>query len=81
MKEDKSISEEGTIAPGILGTVVKIDDQRIKVYLGRVVRGTVEETLRRVGRAMRGAVGGSRFGPIYAPRPVDNKIFIFSACV
>lgn len=43
--EDKTIPEAGNIAPGALGNVIKIDDDRIRGHLDRVVRGTVEETL------------------------------------
>ena len=45
MNEDKTIPEAGNVAPGHLGNVIKIDDERIKGHLDRVVRGTVEETL------------------------------------
>ena len=31
--------------PSLLGNVISIDDERIKSHLGRMVRGTVEETL------------------------------------
>ena len=31
--------------PSPLGSVISIDDERIKNHLDRVVRGTVEETL------------------------------------
>jgi putative transposase len=36
---------EDTAIPGALNNVVRIDDDRIKGHLDRVVRGTVEETL------------------------------------
>ena len=36
---------EDTAIPGALKNVVRIDDERIKGHLDRVVRGTVEETL------------------------------------
>ena len=36
---------EDTAIPGALNDVVRIDDERIKGHLDRVVRGTVEETL------------------------------------
>ncbi len=36
---------EDTAIPGALNNVVRIDDERIKGHLDRVVRGTVEETL------------------------------------
>lgn len=39
------MTEEHTPIPGPLNNVVKIDDERIKGHLDRVVRGTVEETL------------------------------------
>lgn len=31
--------------PGTLNNVIRIDDERIKGHLDRIVRGTVEETL------------------------------------
>ena len=31
--------------PGALNNVIRIDDERIKGHLDRIVRGTVEETL------------------------------------
>ena len=43
--EDRTIPGAGNIAPGALGNVIKIDDERIRGHLDRVVRGTVEETL------------------------------------
>ncbi len=45
MNEDKTIPEAGNMTPNQLGNVIKIDDDRIKGHLDRVVRGTVEETL------------------------------------
>ena len=36
---------EDTPIPGALNNVIRIDDDRIKGHLDRVVRGTVEETL------------------------------------
>ena len=36
---------EDTAIPGPLNNVIRIDDERIKGHLDRVVRGTVEETL------------------------------------
>ena len=36
---------EDTAIPGPLNNVIRIDDDRIKGHLDRVVRGTVEETL------------------------------------
>ena len=35
---------EGKEAPGV-GNVVRIDEERIRDHLGRIVRGTVEDTL------------------------------------
>jgi transposase-like protein len=43
--EDRTIPGAGNIVPGALGNVIKIDDERIRGHLDRVVRGTVEETL------------------------------------
>lgn len=37
--------KEDTAIPGALSNVIRIDDERIKGHLDRVVRGTVEETL------------------------------------
>ncbi len=45
MTEDRSIPEAGNTAPGSLGNVIKIDDERINGHLDRVVPGAVEETL------------------------------------
>ncbi len=45
MNEDKTIPEAGNMTPNQLGNVIKIDDDRTKGHLDRVVRGTVEETL------------------------------------
>ena len=39
------MTNEDTPIPGQLNNVVKIDDERIRSHLDRVVRGTVEETL------------------------------------
>ena len=36
---------EDTPIPGALNNVIRIDDERIRGHLDRVVRGTVEETL------------------------------------
>src|SRR3974390_1683857 len=36
---------EDTPIPGALNNVIRIDDERIKGHLDRIVRGTVEETL------------------------------------
>lgn len=40
MNKDRAI-------PGALSNVIRIDDERIRGHLDRVVRGTVEETLNR----------------------------------
>lgn len=45
MTEDRTIPDAGNTASRQLGNVIKIDDERIKGHLDRVVRGTVEETL------------------------------------
>lgn len=39
------MTEKDTAIPGPLNNVIRIDDERIKGHLDRVVRGTVEETL------------------------------------
>lgn len=39
------MTAEDTPIPGALNNVIRIDDERIKGHLDRVVRGTVEETL------------------------------------
>jgi transposase-like protein len=39
------MANEDTQIPGPLNNVIRIDDERIKGHLDRVVRGTVEETL------------------------------------
>ena len=39
------MGNDDTTIPGPLNNVIKIDDERIKGHLDRVVRGTVEETL------------------------------------
>ena len=39
------MTNEDTPIPGPLNNVIRIDDERIKGHLDRVVRGTVEETL------------------------------------
>src|SRR3974390_252092 len=39
------MGNEDTPIPGALNNVIRIDDERIKGHLDRVVRGTVEETL------------------------------------
>ena len=45
MTEEMTIPDAGNTASRQLGNVIKIDDERIKGHLDRVVRGTVEETL------------------------------------
>jgi transposase-like protein len=42
---DQPEEKEDTPIPGSLNNVIRIDDERIKGHLDRVVRGTVEETL------------------------------------
>ena len=44
-QEKEATMSEDTPIPGPLNNVVRIDDERIKGHLDRVVRGTVEETL------------------------------------
>lgn len=39
------MAEVDASIPGNLNAMIRIDDERIKVHLDRVVRGTVEETL------------------------------------
>jgi putative transposase len=39
------MASEDTPIPGALNNVIRIDDDRIKGHLDRIVRGTVEETL------------------------------------
>ena len=39
------MTEDITPIPAALNNVIKIDDERIRGHLDRVVRGTVEETL------------------------------------
>ena len=39
------MTDEDTPIPDALNNVIRIDDERIKGHLDRVVRGTVEETL------------------------------------
>jgi len=39
------MTTDDTPIPGLLNNVIRIDDERIKGHLDRVVRGTVEETL------------------------------------
>jgi transposase-like protein len=43
--EKEATMSEDTAIPGALNNVIRIDDERIKGHLDRVVRGTVEETL------------------------------------
>ena len=43
--EKEATMSEDTPIPGPLNNVIRIDDERIKGHLDRVVRGTVEETL------------------------------------
>jgi hypothetical protein len=43
-EKEATMSEDAPI-PGPLNNVIRIDDERIKGHLDRVVRGTVEETL------------------------------------
>jgi hypothetical protein len=42
-QQERAAMTENTPSP--LGTVITIDDERIKNHLDRVVRGTVEKTL------------------------------------
>jgi putative transposase len=44
-QEKEATMSEDTPIPGPLNNVIRIDDERIKGHLDRVVRGTVEETL------------------------------------
>jgi putative transposase len=44
-KDEATMTNEDTPIPGPLNNVIRIDDERIKGHLDRVVRGTVEETL------------------------------------
>ena len=68
---------EDTPIPGPLNNVIRIDDERIKGHLDRVVRGTVEETLnscstpRRTGCAMRSATSAPR--RVAIPGPVTTS--------
>ena len=39
------MGSEDTPIPGPLNNVIRIDDERIKGHLDRIVRGTLEETL------------------------------------
>jgi len=43
--EKEATMSEDTAIPGLLNNVIRIDDERIRGHLDRVVRGTVEETL------------------------------------
>ena len=44
-EKEATMTNEDTAIPGPLNNVIRIDDERIKGHLDRVVRGTVEETL------------------------------------
>jgi transposase-like protein len=44
-EKEATMTTEDTQIPGPLNNVIRIDDERIKGHLDRVVRGTVEETL------------------------------------
>jgi hypothetical protein len=60
---------EDTPIPGPLNNVIRIDDERIKGHLDRVVRGTVEETLNSLldaeaDRAMRSVMSALKRGAI-----------------
>lgn len=44
-EKEATMTNEDTPIPGPLNNVIRIDDERIKGHLDRVVRGTVEETL------------------------------------
>ena len=44
-EKEATMTAEDTPIPGALNNVIRIDDERIKGHLDRVVRGTVEETL------------------------------------
>jgi transposase-like protein len=44
-QEKEATMGEDTPIPGPLNNVIRIDDERIKGHLDRIVRGTVEETL------------------------------------
>ncbi len=59
------MTAEDTQSPGPLNNVIRIDDDRIRGHLGRVVRGTVEETLNALLDAGAPAV---QFGTLRAPR-------------
>jgi len=48
MNQDKQIPEADNVASSGLDNLIKIDDERIKGHLDRVVRGTVEDTLNAV---------------------------------
>ena len=58
---------EDTAIPGALNNVVRIDDERIKGHLDRVVRGTVEETLNALLDAEPCIAPNS--APVYAQSP------------
>jgi len=61
---------ENAAIPGALSNVIRIDDERIKGHLDRIVRGTVEETLnallmrRRTGFATLRGTSARRHGGI-----------------
>jgi Transposase DDE domain group 1 len=62
-----------------LGNVIRIDDERVRDHLGRIVRGTVEETLNAMleaeadrGCAMRAATSGRRRIGYLLKRPVGR---------
>jgi hypothetical protein len=66
---------EDTAIPGALNNVVRIDDERIKGHLDRVVRGTVEETLNSLldaeaDRLCNAQLRAHRGTPRYAGRPL-----------
>jgi hypothetical protein len=44
-EKEATVAAEDTPIPCNLNNVIRIDDERIKGHLDRVIRGTVEETL------------------------------------
>jgi hypothetical protein len=44
-RDKATMTNEDTPIPGPLNNVIRIDDERIKGHLDRLVEGTVEETL------------------------------------
>jgi hypothetical protein len=44
-RNEAAMADEDRTIPATLNNVIKIDDERIRGHLDRVVRGTVEETL------------------------------------